>query len=95
MLANYEILKPSKEPMSHLLSPGNSRCHQLWKWRLFLLFCLLLANGLIVWVGRKPGVCDGLLDSSQGSDEGDTTTMLANYIRKASHGAMQIDSQKG
>lgn len=88
---------PSKEPLatSPLLSPGNSRCHQIWKWRLFLCFCLLMANGLIVWLGRKPGEYDGLLYSSRGSDEGDTTTLLANYIRKASHGAVQIDSRKG
>lgn len=80
---------------SLLLSPGNSRCHQTWKWRLFFFCCFLLANGPIVWVGRKPGEYEGLLYSSQGSDEGDTTTMLANYIREASLGAVWIDSQKG
>jgi hypothetical protein len=88
---------PSKVPLPifPLVSPGDSRCHQIWKWRPFLFFCFLLANGLIVWLGRKPGEYDGLLYSSQGSDEGDTTTMLANYIRKASHGTVEIDSRKG
>lgn len=88
---------PSTErfAMSLLLSPGNSRCHQTWKWRLIFFCCFLLANGLIVWLGKKPGEYDGLLYSSQGSDEGDATTMLANYIREASLEAVQIDSRKG